>query len=47
MAGMWSGPVALFEAPEEALGEVELALAVGAAWVAAVADEPGEVGEVA
>lgn len=50
LAGMWSGPAALLLATEEALGEVELALAVGADGAVAVADDtgaPGEVGVVA
>lgn len=49
LAGIWSGPAALLLATEEALGEVELALAV-AAGGAVVADDtgaPGEVGVVA
>jgi hypothetical protein len=43
---MWSGPVALLLATEEALGEVEEALAVGAGcWdVAAEEGAPGDVG---
>jgi hypothetical protein len=45
LAGIWSGPGALLLATEEALGEVELALAVGAEG-ALVAEEAGAAGEV-
>ena len=45
-AGMCSGPVALLLATEEALGDVEEALAVGAGcWEVAAEDgTPGDVG---
>ena len=46
MAGMWSGPGALLLATEEALGEVELALAVGAEGALAAEEAVGAVGEV-
>ena len=46
LAGMWSGPGALLLATEEALGEVELALAVGAEGALAAEEAVGAVGEV-